>query len=967
MEPLGAAAAIVGAAGGMNTLKTATKDTRSAFRRLRIAGLYDPKWLDLGLTEAGTESRFTADEAADVSDFLASSRMKPMLSFMAVAMMYPAGTHRTEMLQTARGLFDAEVTRWNLTSRFKWQKAGQALWERLEELYRGTLPSVADTLGLADEVEAFSAFLANPIAVVDQDDTIEAEFAKNIIALASDPAALTATSRLSGDLAARIRSSGHEPIINHTEVHRPVEFRSQYVNRDFSDIESGLVEESAGMISSGTPFRVVILGPPGAGKTTFVNYLVAGLADPALRNPSIPSVVIRCRDYARGGWSDSIPAYAAQKLQAELSKTISAVQLDHLLLTGGIAVVFDGLDEITDKTRRGDMVKRIHTFTSQYPAASVLVTSREVGYQHAPLNRRLFRGVRLQEFSQEQTQEYCRKWFGGNDRPDLVEAFMADSATVEDLRANPLLLSLLCMLYKESGAIPSNRRGIYHQCASLLFHKWDAHRQINQHEAMPDYGDRLMQEIARWFYNSTIAQEGVEERQVVKVISTYMETNIGFQPGKAESSARDFLSFCADRAWLLGDIGTSSGGERLFAFTHRTFYEFFTAEAFARQASSVEDAASKMLEAYRRDATSVVPELLIQSYDFMKERGATDIFVHLCPFAPPLLLLRLMDGAILAPFARSRGFGRITEDLQSMDGEAFTALLSINTLAREHFVEEYLLHPDRSSVRRTFLHGWAGLQLSSFGQVFARIWAPVLDRIIAAFPAEIAAISDPATVNWLVGTGRKAAELQNAWDYISCRSIFGPVPGYVWWCIDAVLRQGLAVEEDADHDRIMSEVHARLTDQRPVHPRYVGQFLEALEPIRLDQHAWETKSPLSANERVLRDILAVLVLASIERRPDYTALLEAVSGCWSAGLAPAVALRESRAARQNTPVSGTLRRDAAAAKSALPACARAWADGRLDFLDWETSSEGESRPAGAGISRPQPVRIRPSGVRRRGI
>lgn len=934
MEPLSAGAAVAGIAGGsINTLKTATTGTRSAFRKLRIAGIYDPKWLDLGLTSADKTISFDSDDAKDIELFLASERMKPVLTFIAVAVMYPLHEQKHELMDTALNLFTDEAKRWNIAGGKIWHRSTEKIWERLLELYSGALPSVADTVGLAEEVEAYSKFLSSSI-LPESFSSVAESFTQSLIQLASNPAALNQTATLASDLASRIQAAGHAPIISHADLSHAIDFRSQYVNRDFVKIDTNQTEESVGLISSYNPFRMVILGPPGAGKTTFVSHLVTGLASPELRNPPLPSAVVRCRDYANSNWSHSITLYITEKLQAELSKSMHPSDIEKLLLIGSLVVVFDGLDEITDKLRRGEMVKRIQGFSSQYPAASILITSREVGYQHAPLNRYLFRHVRLQEFSEGQVREYCEKWFQGNGRPDLVENFLSDSESVRDLRTNPLLLSLLCLLYKERGAIPANRRGIYHQCATLLFHRWDAHRQVTQHEAMPEYGDRLMQEIARWFYNSSNEHLGFEEEKIVKIISNYMETIIGFQPGKAESSARDFLRFCADRAWLLGDVGTSPSGERLFAFTHRTFFEFFIAEGFARQAASVGDAAQAILDAYRRDSTSVVPELLIQSYDFVRDRGASEVFDLLClADTSPLLLLRLMEGAILAPAARGKAFDAITQRKPvSLESEMFTALLSINALAREHFVSEYLLDVSRYSFRKAFILGWAGLQLSGTGAVHERIWNPIIEVLLEKFHSEVTAMDDPVIINWLVSMGRSTKRLPSAWDYVVCESIFGWVPGCIWWQIDARLSRGIVGPENRQNRTIQKRVRQDFLWAAGFNPLAIRRLSEAIKPTQVGRTPWPSPGLLDQEAKDLRDILAVLVFLSVERRPDDDMLATAVDSCWAGGMKSVVTVRRWYKDRNEQPPSNPVRVRAAATRSELPERCKKWSDGRLNWV-----------------------------------
>ena len=48
-------------------------------------------------------------------------------------------------------------------------------------------------------------------------------------------------------------------------------------------------------------------------------------------------------------------------------------------------------------------------------------------------------------------------------------AFISESASVADLRSNPLMLALLCILYRGAGSLPRNRTEVYEQCASMLY------------------------------------------------------------------------------------------------------------------------------------------------------------------------------------------------------------------------------------------------------------------------------------------------------------------------------------------------------------------------------------------------------------------------------------------------------------------------------------------------------------------
>ncbi|MEJ1230500.1 MAG: hypothetical protein WDM88_07605 [Galbitalea sp.] len=183
---------------------------------------------------------------------------------------------------------------------------------------------------------------------------------------------------------------------------------------------------------------------------------------------------------------------------------------------------------------------------------SILVTSRSIGYERAPLPSTTFRTFVLDQYVPGQATEYVSRWFTFIDRQDLIVEFERESRTVADLKSNPLMLSLLCVLYRERGSIPRRRRDIYADCADLLFHTWDSHRHIDQPEELHANGDRIMQEIASWVYKSQAAQNGLPESVIQKSIGIYLRDVVGVEDGEARRRAGEFLEFCATRAWLLG-------------------------------------------------------------------------------------------------------------------------------------------------------------------------------------------------------------------------------------------------------------------------------------------------------------------------------------------------------------------------------------------------------------------------------
>ena len=265
--------------------------------------------------------------------------------------------------------------------------------------------------------------------------------------------------------------------------------------------------------------RTVLVGDPGAGKTTATNVLTNYFASDPLRR--IPFLVT-LRDYAAmQPIEHSVTAYIAQTLETLYQCAAPESLVEGLLITGRALVIFDGLDELLDVTRRRDVSERVEQFCSAYPLASVLVTSRVVGYDQARLDDEQFSCYRLGGFGDEQVAEYARKWFAVQDgfargeAQNEAHAFLTESETVPDLRYNPLMLSLMCILYRGEGSLPHDRSGIYGRCAELLFGKWDQRRKIHYTLQASHFVEPAIRHLAWWLLNNENSRAAVTELSLI--------------------------------------------------------------------------------------------------------------------------------------------------------------------------------------------------------------------------------------------------------------------------------------------------------------------------------------------------------------------------------------------------------------------------------------------------------------------
>src|SRR5205085_10745108 len=136
-----------------------------------------------------------------------------------------------------------------------------------------------------------------------------------------------------------------------------------------------------------------------------------------------------------------------------------------------------------DTSYRQEIRDDIESFCNLYPSVPVIVTSREVGYEQAPLADK-FDVYSLAPFTEEQVEEYVSKWFElGTDLTSSQikrksTSFLHERRIVSDLRSNPLMLSLMCRIYRGESYIPRKRPDVYRKCAEMLFARWDRSRDI---------------------------------------------------------------------------------------------------------------------------------------------------------------------------------------------------------------------------------------------------------------------------------------------------------------------------------------------------------------------------------------------------------------------------------------------------------------------------------------------------------
>lgn len=244
------------------------------------------------------------------------------------------------------------------------------------------------------------------------------------------------------------------PDINRT---RKISIDKLYVTPNFG---GGLIDakETRGIDAVGyggflsSIYRAVLLGDPGGGKSTFSDKLSYDLAKHydkrLLSGRHVTPIHVILRDYGKekGEKNCSILEFIESTAKSRYQVEPPLGAFEYLLANGHAIVIFDGLDELLETRYRREISGDIENFCTVFPAVPIVVTSRQVGYDQAPLDEEMFNVYRLAPWNEAQVETYVENWFKvvGTDlnieqRKEKVQGFLEESSIVPDLRANPLI------------------------------------------------------------------------------------------------------------------------------------------------------------------------------------------------------------------------------------------------------------------------------------------------------------------------------------------------------------------------------------------------------------------------------------------------------------------------------------------------------------------------------------------------
>lgn len=325
--------------------------------------------------------------------------------------------------------------------------------------------------------------------------------------------------------------------------------------------------------------KFIVLGKPGAGKTTFLRYLaLAMLNQQSLIEKRRLPIFVTLRD-----WADrqiSLSEYIANQFDI-CGFEQAGLFVERLLQQGNCLVLFDGLDEVSQEIRLDDILRELRDFTDKYSDNQFVMSCRIAAYNHW-FER--FTDVEMADFNDAQIETFVKNWFSGEPKTakECLER-LKGSAQLKELATVPLLLTLLCITYGEINDFPANRAELYREAIDALLRKWDSSRRIRRDDPYKQLSLKRKEDMFARIAFGTFTENKyfIRERDLTKMIENFIANLPGFEADKLEVDSRLVLQSIEAHHGIF--VERAKG---IYSFAHLTFQEYFTAKYIVDNASN---------------------------------------------------------------------------------------------------------------------------------------------------------------------------------------------------------------------------------------------------------------------------------------------------------------------------------------------------------------------------------------------
>lgn len=364
---------------------------------------------------------------------------------------------------------------------------------------------------------------------------------------------------------------------------------------------------------------VIVLGDPGSGKTLFAKYEMlayceeTGEADSWYRH-HIP-VYIPLAEAARShNWDNEFDVIEALSIMCGRQGLRFPIQ--HLIehdSNGRLAIFFDGLDEIVSLDQRIAIFEKVclYSLRAKSRGNRIIITSRPAAVRMLSIPE-TFRLITLRGLTSSEMRELARRILStkvsesgvdltlepgeGPADESLVETLIQDCQRIPGIgriARNPLLFTLLTMIYANHGPLAAKRHRVYQQAVQTL-----------ASARARSAGQRILSEADLRHRLGAVALEAYQSpqtvvpswNQVYGTVRRVMEQERGDVVD--DTAVEAFIQQVAEATGLLvlhPSVDREDGGN--ITFMHQSFMEYYAAVGISEMEDYVEFASMRSADA----------------------------------------------------------------------------------------------------------------------------------------------------------------------------------------------------------------------------------------------------------------------------------------------------------------------------------------------------------------------------------
>ena len=367
--------------------------------------------------------------------------------------------------------------------------------------------------------------------------------------------------------------------------------------------------------------RLLIMGDPGSGKSTFVKHVAYLLAQASLagepgawleqisswKHGALIPVWIELRQTAAFAMrepackTDMLLMRYIEQMLTEMALPEFVGEMREYIRSGENTILFllDGLDEVPTDLRQ-KIVDAVNAFWQKYPRHRYVVTCRPYAYLGQSWRLNKFFDVTLAPFSQEQIEHFVENWYQQLVKRERLNAddgrrraYSLKNAIKQkdlyELAERPLLLTVMTQLHTFK-QLPDDRTELYDDAVKLLLERWEKRFgddvSLIEKLAVPGLKMRDLEaglyEVAYRAHESAdreLSTADIAEADLRKWLAPYL--------GGSWDKAGEFIQYIRERAGLLICHKNDA-----YTFPHRTFQEFLAACYLVKQDDYIEKSVS---------------------------------------------------------------------------------------------------------------------------------------------------------------------------------------------------------------------------------------------------------------------------------------------------------------------------------------------------------------------------------------